>query len=391
MQFRNSKARDITRKLTDFLYHCNKKLVLRAGLALYALLMFLLVPGCNPEKKRHLDQSTVTITDAEGRIVQKPAGDIKVITMRAGAVRLMAYMGLTANIAYIEKNDLTRVVPYMMAHPELKQLPIIGVGNNYDPEVVAASQADMIISTYISKEEADQLSDKVGKPVFCLKYGDLVHFKDDFYNSLKSLGMLFNKAERADSLIQYIELNLSDISGRVQIRQPVPKVYAGGIAFNGVQGIASTRAQYPPFYYLKLHAPADSIPNSLESIGLGQKNMMVDLEQILLWDPDYIFLDASGKEQWKEEIKKPLIQKLTAFEKGHIYTLLPFNWHTINYENLLCNNWFIGKLLFPEAFHDVNVDQKCREIFQYFYGKDIYDEVKDRYHPFQKPDAGYGK
>jgi iron complex transport system substrate-binding protein len=297
----------------------------------------------------------------------------------------MAYMGLTDKVGYIESNDLKRVVPYMIAFPELKKLPIIGAGNNYDPEALAVSGADMLISTYMNREEAEVLSAKTGKTVFCINYGDLVHYKEDFYSSLRMLGQLFDKMSKADTLISYIESTIREVENRSKMQiSERPTVYIGGIAFNGVQGITSTRAQYPPFVYLNLNSPVDKLPYSLESIGMGQKNMLIDIEQIMDWNVDYMFLDASGQPMWSSELTKPAFNNLHSVIEEQIYTVLPFNWHTINYENLLCNMWFVGKILYPASFADVDVDAKCREIFSVFYGRDIYNEVKEIYQPFEK-------
>lgn len=349
------------------------------------LLAMILLAACKNEQPP-TPSASKTVTDALGRSLSVPGSPSRVITMRAGALRLMLYMGLADEVGYIERNDLTRVVPYMMAHPELKQRPVIGVGNNYDPEAVATSEATLLVSTYMSEEEAADWTQKTGKPVFCLAYGDLYHFKADFYKSLSALGQLFDRPQRADSLITYIENTITEVGERAKRSQHRGKsAYIGGIAFNGLQGITSTRAQYPPFVYLGIESPVDALPTGLESIGMGQKNMLIDKEQIISWDTDFLFLDAAGQPAWAEEIEKPVLARLRAKKLQQTYVVLPFNWHTINYEHLLCNMWFVGKTVYPDAFADVDVEQKCREIFTLFYGRDIYDEVTATYQPFEKP------
>jgi len=71
-----------------------------------------------------------------------------------------------------------------------------------------------------------------------------------------------------------------------------------------------------------------------------------------------------------------------AVHDSKVFTVLPFNWYAVNYENLLCNTWFIGKTIYPETFREISVEQKCREIYRFFLGTDIYDEITDLYHPF---------
>ncbi len=126
----------------------------------------------------------------------------------------------------------------------------------------------------------------------------------------------------------------------------------------------------------------DSVASLQDAIGAGQKNTLLDAEQVLAWDPAYIFLDAAGKDIWQQELTRPAFQALTTSRKNHVFSVLPFNWHTINYEHLLCNTWFIGKIVYPEGFADVDIEKRSAEIIQYFYSTDIFDEVKKTYDPF---------
>lgn len=325
------------------------------------------------------------LTDALGRIVKVPDTVRSVYPLRAGALRLICYLQAGEKVSHIELNEQKRTVPYLMANPYLKDLPILGVGNNVEPENLAVSTVDLVIATYMTRAEADALQQKSGKPVFVVAYGDLVDLKQDFYHGLKLLGAILHKTERADSLINFIESHLIDFGKRIPPTESGnrPTAYIGGIAFNGAQGIRSTRVQYPPFKYLAVNSPVDKVVSPREAIGNGQKNTLLDAEQLLRWNPDYIFLDAAGKSIWQEEIKRPRYGVLSSLKNGKMFTVLPFNWHTINYENLLCNSWFIGKTLYPENFTDVEVETKARDIVRYFYGADIYEQMKQAYQPFQ--------
>ncbi len=336
--------------------------------------------GTGTEQK----QSAVKeVTDALGRKVVVPAAVGKIYPLRAGALRLICYLQSVDKVAYIELNEKKRTVPYLMAYPELRNLPVLGVGNNVDPEYLAVSDVDIVIATYMSAQEADALQHKAGKPVFVVNYGDMVDMKQDFYRGIQLLGTLLDKPQRADSLVRFMEDNFDELDQRIKNRNKSKlTAYVGGIAFNGAQGITSTRVRYPPFYYLGIKSPADSVAAVQEAIGAGQKNTLLDAGQLLAWDPAYIFLDAAGKDIWQHELTRPAFRALAARREGRVFTVLPFNWHTINYENLLCNTWFIGKTLCPDAFADVGIDEKSREIIRYFYSADIFDEVRKTYHPF---------
>jgi iron complex transport system substrate-binding protein len=353
-----------------------------------AITLILIFASCAPSPSKS-DGKKREVTDAFGRkvIVRDTIRDI--ITMKAGALRMICYMGVQNKVKYIEKNDVTRKVPYMMANPQLRNLEILGVGNNFDTESLAMSTADIVIATYMTTAEADDLQIKINKPVFLLNYGDMGTNIEKIYGSLNALGTLFYKSQRADSLNNFIKETQENLKERTKNIKNT-SAYIGGIAFNGAHGITSTRAQYPPFDFLGTHNYVDDINGSLQSIGDGQKNMPIDPEQILLWNPEFLFLDVAGAEIWSKEIKEPIYAKLKGLEKNQVFSVLPFNWHSINYENLLCNAWFIGKTMYPESFADIDVEIESRKIYRFFLGQDVYDHMEELYLPFQnvKNDQG---
>jgi iron complex transport system substrate-binding protein len=117
----------------------------------------------------------------------------------------------------------------------------------------------------------------------------------------------------------------------------------------------------------------------------GHEVVFIDPEQIIEWDPDILFLDAAGRQIWEKELQAPSVfSMLKAVRAGEVYTVLPYNWNSTNYENLLCNIWYIGSVLMPGAFYEADVEEKCREVFHLFYGVDIYDQTIDYYRPFRR-------
>lgn len=371
------------KQLSLTLRHKNLKVLHKTNYIYFLAITSILIFGsCAPSPSKS-DVKKREVTDAFGRKVMVSDTIRNVITMKAGALRMICYMGVQNKVRYIEKNDVTRKVPYMMANPQLRDLEVLGVGNNFDSESLAMSTADVVIATYMTAAEADALQAKINKPVFLLQYGDMGTNIDKFYKSLHALGTLFYKSERADSLIEFIKETQNDLKKRSSQNIRKTSAYIGGIAFNGAQGITSTRAQYPPFLFLDVHNDVDDIKGSLESIGDGQKNMLIDPEQILLWNPEYLFLDVAGSEIWSTEINGPIYSQLECLKNNQAFSVLPFNWHSINYENLLCNAWFIGKTMDPKSFADIDVETESRKIYRLFLGRDVYDDMKDLYQPFQ--------
>jgi iron complex transport system substrate-binding protein len=278
-------------------------------------------------------------------------------------------------------------VPYLFANPELKTLPIVGTGNLSEPELLAAYHPDVIFCTYFTRGEANELQEKCNVPVVVLDYGDFNDRIASFYATLNFLGDLLDKKSRADSLISYIKNMHKDLSERAdQAKQHESQnVYVGGIAYRGAHGINSTEPQYAPFRMLKANNVASGLGEVTSSPKTWLENAFIDIEQLIEWNPDLIFLDAAGKQIWLEDLEKEALQiSLKAFKSNQFYTVLPHNWYTTNYENILCNAYFIGKTLYPEQFSDINIKGQSDEIYTAFLGKPVYDSMMLKFGAYQQ-------
>jgi len=334
---------------------------------------------------RHYDR---TLEDAAGREILLPDTIKSVVALRAGALRLLCYMDVADMVGYVEGNEKRRNTPYLMANPFLKEKEVIGAGNNFDSELLALTDADLIVCTYMSGTEADELQSKTGKPVFILEYGDMKDGLGELFNSFHLLGQLFYRQGRADSLEQFINENLHDLKNRAD-GNDYTTAYIGGVAYRGAHGISSTEPGYPPFSFLSVINVAGSLGEVVSSPINNQENAFIDIEQLLNWDPDYIFLDAAGEKIWRQEVFETVLDEtLGAFYSGNVYSVLPYNWYTTNFENIICNSWFIGKIVYPVKFQDIVIEAKCRRIYSYFLGTDVYDEMDSLYKPFREISSG---
>ena len=109
----------------------------------------------------------------------------------------------------------------------------------------------------------------------------------------------------------------------------------------------------------------------------AQKGVEVDKEQVLEWNPDLIVLDASNLGLVENEYAEDpaFFESLNAVKNGELY-----QWpnSTSNYTNVeipLVNAYYIGSVMFPEAFADVDFETKAEEIFRFFLGHDGYLSV----------------
>ncbi len=352
-------------------------------LVIIMIMAVVVASSCGSSRQPHEGR---LITDSAGRQVTIPDTVKSVIALKSGTLRLLSYMKVTHLVSHIEGSEQRRNVLYLFANPHLRELPPIGAGNNYDAELLAAATPDLILATFMSPSEADRLQRLTQRPVVLLEYGDLGVRRTKLYGTLTLLGRIFHREERADTLISYIETTIEECSRRAAAATEEPcSAYIGGVAYNGAHGITSTEPDYPPFAMLSVNNVAAGLGLRVSSDAPGHEVVFIDPEQLIQWNPDVLFLDAAGSRIWEEELAATSVfSSMKALQEGQAYTVLPYNWNTTNYENLLCNAWYIGSLLMPSAFGDMDAGQKGREVMQLLYGPDIYDRAVDYYQPFRQ-------
>ena len=98
-----------------------------------------------------------------------------------------------------------------------------------------------------------------------------------------------------------------------------------------------------------------------------------------------IFIDVGGWPLVQEDFKtrQGLNRLLEAYENKQIYTLWPYNNHHSNFDVMLVNAWYAGKVLFPEHFGEITMRGKTDEIMTMFVGAPIADSLLQHWGPYQ--------
>jgi len=328
--------------------------------------------------------TTISVMDLTNRTVTVPSAPQRIIGLGAGDVRMLVYLQATDRIVGVDqmekgKTNTTALGmgfpsgqdrPYNIAHPELADLTLVGSRNAGNPELIIAQKPDVVFATWTTGKDADALQEKTGVPVVSLVSGDLGKNKPQFYQSLRTMGKILGKDARAEEVIAYIDETMNDLSRRTKDipQENVKKVYIGGVSFNGAHGLLSTEPTYPSLKMIGGN-------NVASGAGAGGQ-VMIDKEQLLAWDPDVIFIDESSYTLVKEDMKDPVYQSLKAVKNNQVYGLMPYNWYANNYDTVLANAYYMGKILYPDQFADIDPAQKADEIYTKLDGKPVYPAMQ---------------
>lgn len=332
--------------------------------------------------------SATTVTDAMGRSVTLPDNIERLICSGPGCLRLVTYLQATDMVVGVDDMESRRTRfdarPYGLAHPEFKKLPTFGEFRGHDnPELIVSLDPapQVIFKTYagIMGYDPVELQKKTGIPVVALHYGDFSSKRPALYNSLRLLGKILDREARAEAVITFFEDTITDLQTRSSAPQTEkPSVFLGGVAFKGPHGLQATEPAYPPFSFLGAR-------NLAAKAGKELKHTEISKEQIVAWDPELLFLDlatmqmgegAGGLHELRHD---PAYQALTAVAQGKVYGVLPYNWYTINYGSILANAYYIGIILHPDAFADINPAAKADAIYTFLVGKAVFGQMNDSF------------
>ncbi|MGB9940322.1 iron ABC transporter substrate-binding protein, partial [Methanosarcina sp.] len=305
------------------------------------------------------ESAELTITDGFGREVTVPGNAERLVCSGSGCLRYLVYLQAEDYVVGVDSME-TKVNeiegrPYALANPQLKDYPLIGEARGEDdPEKIIEINPQIILksstvgqASATTAADADALQDKTGIPVVSFPYGSLNNEeqKTEMYSSLRIMGEAIGKQERAEEVIAYIEATMQDLESRTaDIPESERKtVYVGGVSYSGAHGIISTEPAYAPFLWVNAKNVA---------AGMGADHADIAKEALVDWDPEYIFIDVGtlqlGNEGAIGELKNDAsLAGLSAVKNGKVYGVIPYNFYSTNYESVLANAYFAGKVLYP--------------------------------------------
>ena len=358
------------------------------------LILALSVCACGPETDslslEYQNGSTVTVTDMVGRQVELQPGSYEhVVCVGAGALRMYSYIGDVSLLSGVEDIDNPSLEnrpkmfdsaarPYVMAFEDtFRTLPSCGVGGPMaqaaEAERILSCEPDIIISEFEDADKSDALQEQLGVPVITLMSGPDGVFDDAFQTSLRLLGTIFDKSEKAETLIAFIESETEELTKRTaQIKEDdKPTVYICGLGNWGTTNHRMTAQDYMPFEI----ANVKNAVTGLHVTGMHEleEEKFVELSEQM----DIMIMDAAAVKNiaplYQED--PALFDTCKAWNSGEVYLQMAYNAYYTNYEIALINAWYTAKVVYPHLFEDIQMTEKANEITNAFLGQELADEI----------------
>lgn len=354
------------------------------ALFLLAVICFSLFAGCQTTGENA--DNTRTITDSAGRQVNVPEKVESIVCVGVGALRYTCYVGAQDLVVGVEdyevKPGMSRLYNYVN-FDQFKDLPVIGTnGQPYTEEIINLAPDVIVMSAYASVE-ADDLQAKTGTPVVVVPGSDTT-LDAAAYETIRIMGQLYGMENRATELTIYLQEIQKDLDDRTKVipDSKKPSVYVAGVSFKGAHGFEGTEAYYGPFELIH----ANNLANTTGQTGAFD----IDLEQVLSWDPEVIFLDFNGMSLINEDYANnpDYYHALTAVQEGKVYSQISFRSSASNLETALADAYYAACILYPEQFGDVDPVAKAGEIFEMLLGANPYEDLKEAGYEFRPVKIG---
>lgn len=326
-------------------------------------------------------EETRVIVDSMDRSVEIPADVQRIVCVGVGALRYTCYVGGADRVVGVEdyetKPGMSRLYNYVN-FDRFQDLPVTGTnGEPFVEEIVNVEPQVIVMSTY-AKQDPDELSQKTGTPVVVVPGSDTT-LDEKAYTTIRILGELYGLEDRAEALTSYLLGIQEDLEQRtVSIPDDQkPSCYVGGVSFKGHHGFEGTEAYYGPFELIH----ANNLANTTNQTGAFN----IDVEQVLAWDPEFIFLDFNGMKLINEDYQAhpDFYEALTAVQEGKVYSQISFRSSASNLETALADAYYAACVMFPQQFQDIDPVEKAGEIFTMLLGSNPYDDLKGAGYEFR--------
>lgn len=365
----------------------SRKLI--AVLAVAVMAVAVLAASPVAEKTARITESVV-VTDMIGRNVEiVPGSYTRVVCIGAGALRMYTYINGADLLCGVEDIDNTSLqnrpkmfdsvaIPYRIAYEtEFSSLPSCGVGGPQaqaaEAEKILSCNPDIVISEYEDVQKEDALQEQLGIPVITLRSGPNNVFDDSFMGSLRLLGLIFGKKDRAETIISFIGSEKAEISSRTAVvpEDARPSVYVCGLGNWGTTNHLMTMPNYIAFDVANVKNAASGLS------GRGVQAIEKEYFAALGKDMDIIVMDAAAVKNIKPLYKEDptMFDTCKAWRDGEVYLQMAFNAYYTNYEIALANTWFVAKTVYPELFKDIDLSAKMDEITEVFLDKPLAEKI----------------
>jgi iron complex transport system substrate-binding protein len=303
------------------------------------------------------------VVDNLNRPVTLPESVDRIISLEPEITRIIVALGegdkLVGIDFFLSHHD--HLFPLIL--PQTRDLPVLSnEGQDLNFETALALKPDVVFSSPSEFLMTEAMEKKLRAPVVAL--ASLGKF-ENLLGEIEILGDVLSREDRARELISFFRSRTESL--RLVLEQGAgesyPSVY---LAFWG--SFLRTPVSY---------APVDSggginLASGLLPLRLGSATATVDLERVLLWNPEVILIHGNYLPKEREVtvegvLNDPRLRSVRAVREKRVHYTFGF-WYWWDPALVLLETEYIARLLHPGLFPDFDLESEGNRIFEKFYG-----------------------
>ncbi|BAU57620.1 ABC transporter substrate-binding protein [Halorhodospira halochloris] len=364
-----------------------------------ALLLLWASTGCDdfkPTEQATPDvessSETQTVEDMLGRSVEIPAEVERVATVNVDAFRMTLHLDAGEKLVGIPSDmfgsrfseDKTIEA---RAFDGLENTPKIGggqPGSEISLEKIVSVEPDVFLFWAFSRGDsaeamanrADQIQQQLGIPVIAVNTLGRDREEEQIYAEIEQayqlMGAVLDREERASSLVEDYFTEVEQIQERIAEHRKSAAAEQGKEA----QELAAPRVYMAHrsnlFNNVAFYLPIEQLDADNVATARRGRDGEISAEQLLAWDPEYIFLHTpsqTSRVAASEIGEDSSLAQISAVQDGNIYRFKGtyMGW---DLATGLIDLIHMGKILYPEAFDDIDTAQRGEQILNKFYGQE---------------------
>ncbi|WP_244602149.1 ABC transporter substrate-binding protein [Methanococcoides methylutens] len=269
---------------------------------------------------------------------------------------------------------------------QLDDLPETNTRKEIDYETMAILKPDVVFdATWYNR--GDLIEEKVGCP--CVDAGAGFTFAES-YEHISLMGNVLDRQEKAVGLEAYVRSKvdmIESVTSQLEDSEK-PTVYfaprgAKKGFYDSVEGRDFTRTE-------AVYEPLDIAGGTNVARDCTGENVNVPPEQIVAWEPDYIFVSWSSTSALGEPngvdfvMETAELSEIPAVSNNNVYSCIYPYCRGRPLDRSLLNMMYMAKCLHPEEFRDLDLEAEGNEVYRQILGIDgVYTEMAE-YQPFLK-------
>jgi len=295
------------------------------------------------------DARTITFNDKLGREISVTLPVKRAVFLQM--YELLPVLGVWDRVVGISRfayeNDIT-----VAARPDIaRTVPSVGGTTDVNIEALMKLRPDLVIS-WTSRPENIKFMQEKGLKVYSIYPDSLA----ELYDVMRTLGRIFGREKKIRQTIS----NMEDIFGMIRRRvvaipyEQRQKTLWIGSRPNGVAcGIGINNDIF------------NLIGGRNVAGHMQERNADVSLENIILWNPDVIFIWGNAKYGVNDILGNPQWRFINAVKRGRVYKAP--TWSTWSPRIAPVALWMAART-YPELFRDVNLNKAIDRFYRKTYG-----------------------